>query len=155
MKRLLLSAWLIVFAVWPLAQFGLVRAYGIHPWQFAGWATFAKPLLPTNVFLFQIDYRTAKTLDDVRAIKLAPAYWSGELRSEVKNYATRRTNFGRLIPPPERLGRKLLDEHGETGMVLVVVQTRELNRATSLMETNVERYVYSAEKMKPEAEVPH
>ena len=154
MKRALLGAWLVVFAVWPLAHFGLVRAYGINPWRFGGWATFATPSLPASVFLFQVDYRNAKTLDDIEAIKLVPSYWSMQLRKEVINYTAKRTSFGRLVPPPERLGRKLLDEHGETGMVLVAVQTREINRATARLEMKLEKYPYSAEKMKSEAEAP-
>jgi hypothetical protein len=151
-KRKLIAAWLLVFAAWPLVQFGLVRAYDIHPWRFGGWATFAVPLLPPNVVLFQIDYRNAKTLQDIKAIKVGPAYWSAGLKADVDHYMTDRANFGRLIPPPELLGKKFLDEHGETGMVLVVVQTRQINRSTGLMETNIERYVYSADRLKPGTE---
>jgi hypothetical protein len=154
MKRGLLAVWLLFFGLWPLAHFGLVKAYGIHPWRFGGWATFAAPALTTKVFLFQVDYGSAETLDDIRAIKLAPAYWSSRLRSEVIGYATGRTNFGRLVPPPERLGRKLLDEHGETGMVLVVVQTREIDRATGLLKTHIEKYPYSAARTDSPAQNP-
>lgn len=152
MKRTLLGVWLLTFAIWPLAQFGLVQAYAIHPWRFGGWATFATPFLPASVFLFQVDYRNAKALDDIQTIKLAPAYWSSDLRQAVIDYKTKRTNFGRLVPPPERLGRKLLDEHGDTGMVLVVVQTREIDRATGLMRTNIEKYPYSASESAPDAD---
>ena len=153
MKRVLVGVWLVAFALWPLAHFGLVRAYGLDPWKFAGWATFAAPVFQPNVVLFRIELHGAQTLDDIQAAKIDPREWSEDLRRVYRRYLTVRAEFGRLVAPPEQLGRKLLEEHGGTGMVLVVVQTREINRANGLMQTQLERFVYSDEdKVRAELE---
>jgi hypothetical protein len=150
-KRFLIGCWLIAFAVWPLVHYALAAAYGLAPSRFAGWATFAAPELPPAVVLFRIELQGAVTVDDIQAAKVSPQRWSGDLRSAQAEYATARADFGRLAPPPERLGRKLLEEHGATGMVLVAVQTRTINRASGLLEAGIEKYVYSdRDKVKAE-----
>jgi len=157
-KRAVVGVWLIAFAVWPLAQHALVTAYELDPSKFAGWATLAAPVFAPNVVLFRIELHGARTLNDIQAAKISPGQWSEELRRLHKEYATARANFGRLTPPPERLGRKLLEEHNETGMVLVAVQTRRLDRTSGRIEADIEKYVYSdREKVRAELEAgaPH
>jgi hypothetical protein len=143
MKRLLLGAWLIAFGLWPLVQYGIVSAYGLDPSRYAGWATLAAPVFEPNVVLFRIELHGARTLDDVQAAKIQGHQWSDDLRAEYRRYITALSDSGRLALPPEQLGKRLLEEHGETGMVLIVVQTRKIDRATSRIQTQVERYSYS------------
>lgn len=143
MKRLLVGVWLIAFAIWPLVHHGLARAYDIDVSKFAGWATLAAPVLPANVVLFRIELHGAETLDDIQAAKISPMEWSADLRKLHRRYGAVRNNFGRLAPPPEQLGGKLLEEHGETGMVLIVVQTRRIDRLDGRINADIEKYVYS------------
>jgi hypothetical protein len=142
-KGLVLRIWLVVFALWPLVHYGLVKAYDFDPSRFAGSATLAAPVFPPSVVLFRIELRGARTLDDIQAAKLSPAEWSKDLRRLHRRYATARAALGRLAPPPQQLGGKLLEEHGETGMVLVAVQTRKIDRTTGRIHADVEKYVYS------------
>ncbi len=143
MKSLLLRVWLFAFGLWPLVHYGIVNAYGLDPSRYAGWADLAAPAFEPNIVLFRIELHGARTLDDVQAAKIAPSKWSEDLRAAYRQYVTARTDAGRLALPPEQLGRKLLEEHGETGMVLVVVQTRKLDRATGRIQTQLERYPFS------------
>ena len=143
MKRKLAGCWLIAFALWPWAHFGLVRAYDLDPWEFAGWATLAAPIFEPIVVLFRIELRGARTMDDIQAAKIDRDEWSSDLQLAHRRYTAARADYGRLTPPPEQLGTKLLEDHGQTGMVLVVVQTRELNRTSGRMQTHLEKYVYS------------
>lgn len=143
MKRALVGCWLVAFAVWPLVHYVLAATYGFSPSNFAGWATFAAPELLPNVVLFRVELQGAETLDDIQAAKVSPERWSADLRAAHRQYAIERAEIGQLAPPPERLGGTLLAEHGSTGMVLVAVQTRQINRATGLMEARIEKYVYS------------
>jgi hypothetical protein len=150
-KRRLAGLWLLGFALWPVAQHWLTRSNDMDAWRFAGWATLAVPRLPPNVVLFQVILRGAQTTDDIQAAKIDPAQLSSELRAELARFTAVRTAYGRLAPPPERLGRKLLAERGETGMVLVVVQSRTLNRGSGRIETSLEKHVYSdREKVRSE-----
>jgi len=158
MKRIVMGLWLVAFAVWPLVHYELATTYELDPSKFGGWATFTAQVLAPNVVLFRIELHGARTLNDIQAAKISPGEWSDDLRRLHKVYVSERATFGRLTPPPERLGRKLLEEHNETGMVLVAVQTRELNRGSGRIEADIEKYAYSdREKVRAELEggLPH
>ena len=43
MKRRLVCAFLVVFAVWPALQHALVRAYGVDPWRLCAWGMYSAP----------------------------------------------------------------------------------------------------------------
>ena len=45
-KRILIHAFLIVFAIWPVVQIALVRIYDANPWKFAGWGMYSAPRIP-------------------------------------------------------------------------------------------------------------
>lgn len=152
MKRILVRrVWLAAFAVWPLVHFGLARAYDIDTSKFGGWAALAAPTFEPNVVLFRIELRGAETFDDIQAGKISPSDWSEDLRKLHRAYVRSRTTFGRLAPPPEQLGARLLEEHGGTGMVLIAVQSRRIGRLDGRIHAEIEKYVYSdREKVRAE-----
>lgn len=43
MKRRLVVAFLIAFALWPALQIGLVRSFGVDPWRLFAWGMYAAP----------------------------------------------------------------------------------------------------------------
>lgn len=144
MKRRCLAAWLVIFGLWPLVQHGLVRAYGIRASRFAGWARHAVPELRPNVTLMKVDLGSAVTLADIKLVHVLRGEWSRELAAEWSAYVARRRALGKLAPPPDALGRRLLAEHGEQGMVLVAVAVSTLNRQTKMVDVEVEKYTYRA-----------
>ena len=43
MKRRLVCAFLVAFAIWPALQHALVRVYGIDPWRLCAWGMYSSP----------------------------------------------------------------------------------------------------------------
>ena len=65
MKRRLVIAFLIGFALWPAVHRGLVAAYDVNPWKLAGWAMYARPHFPSRVALYLVEGETERRLTEL------------------------------------------------------------------------------------------
>lgn len=125
MKRRILGAFLVCFALWPLVQHALVRAYGVDPWKLFGWAMYCipGPMKTVRVVLVDAD-GGLRRLDLLR--------YTQEEQALVDRFRERRRALGRLASA-ESLAGEMLALHPEAAGVFVPVLSFVLDPDTALL----------------------
>ncbi len=131
-KRRLVSLFLVLFALWPLAQYALVRVYGTDPWKLFGWAMYCVPGPMKTVRVILIEEGGARRRLDFRR-------YTEEERRVADRFRERRRALGRLASP-ERLAAGMLELHPEAVGAIVAVLSFELDERTALLSRS---YSYS------------
>lgn len=116
MTRRAAGVFLLAFAVWPLLQHGLVRAFDVDPWKLGGLGMYARATLPPEVALFEV--RAGQR------VALAPEALSAEDGRRLADFARDRGVWGRLLPPTRLLRGCLRERPGAEAMELVVTTWR-------------------------------
>ena len=132
MKRRLVVAFLIAFALWPALHRVLVAAYDANPWKLAGWAMYARPHFPARLALRLVEggsERPLRELDD----------WEQVLAAE---FIERRHSLGRLARP-DALVEALLSRLGRADAVVVVLRTRYFDLETASIRQRTERETFT------------
>lgn len=132
MKRRIVVAFLVAFALWPAVHRALVAGYDVNPWKLAGWAMYARPHFPSRLALRLVEdgrERPVPALDE----------WEQLLAAE---FLERRYSVGRLASP-DALVEKLLSRLPEADGVVVEVRTRffELGSATIRLRVEQETFL--------------
>lgn len=133
MKRRVVMVALVAFALWPLAQRGLVWTFDVSPWKLGGWAMYTAPAFSSGVVLLQV------TNDKITPI--APSRYTPRIRNEVGRLASYRAALGRLASP-DRLGRAVFEERPEWPVVVVVVDRRRLDGASARIVRRIDKFLY-------------
>jgi len=104
LKRRIVAAMLLAFAIWPLLHYSLVQRYGLEPWKFAGWAMYTVPRFLPRVEVFE--------LRDGRRVKIPLIGSRFEAAAdELVRFRAGALSWGELAVPDEveRLARQALD----------------------------------------------
>jgi hypothetical protein len=126
-KRRIVVAGLVLFALWPAVHRALVAAFDVNPWKLGGWAMYTRPHFPPELRLYVLRG------DGEREIaRLTP--WERTLADEL---AERRYTIGELASP-DALARALLERTRGDG-VAIELRTRFLDPVTARIGERVER----------------
>ena len=134
MKRQLLGIFLILFTVWPLVQFGLVRHYGVNPWKLMGFAMYSAPGPMDTIRLVRIDAQGSNHGMNFQA-------YSPEEQNAVDLFRNKRINLGKLHTP-DRLADALFEIHPDAAGFVVVVLSLRLNPSTATLDPSADSLVY-------------
>ena len=130
MKRRIVIAFLIGFALWPAVRRGLVAAFDVNPWKIAGWAMYARPHFPSRLAVRLEQGETERPLIhlDARGNVLAA------------EYLERRFSSGRLASP-DALAHHLLAQHPEADAVVIETRTRVFDLESAKIRRDVDRRI--------------
>jgi hypothetical protein len=123
LKRSLVHAGLIVFALWPAVHIGLVKTWGVNPWKLAGWGMYSAPQIPPELRIHPLTVLTP----DLEATRL--------------EFLRARLGLGNLARPT-RLARALLDRYPAIDGVSIEVVQPVLNRRTGIVAERTTTYEY-------------
>jgi len=135
-KKRLFGAALILLALWPAVQIGLVLRYDVSPWKLGAWGMYASPQRLPGL----------KLRGFREGIMVAPfdRPYPKWLQVELKNFQSYRRAMGQLYSP-DRLGALILDRRpGLDALRLDVIETH-LNKQTAMVEERETRYSYKRE----------
>jgi hypothetical protein len=131
-KQQILTAGLVGFTLWPLAQMELVRRFGISPWKVAGWGMYATPRISPGIAIL------------VQEGDQPPAPM-GVLPPEVV-VACQRLQSKRLwlrdLAPPDEIGRLVLAGRRGYRRVTVIIQQPILDTTSGMVRTEERAYNY-------------
>ena len=133
MKSRVVFALLVAFALWPLAQHGLVRRYGANPWKLAGWAMYAAPTSGTSYSI--------RGERDGRSVELRPEEFPLETRELLHRYQRWRSVFGYVVEP-DAVGAAVL-EHCDCDAITIRVETSGLDRHTARVHWEARDFSYA------------
>ena len=133
LKRSVVHAGLIVFALWPAAHIGLVKTWEVNPWKLAGWGMYSAPQIPAELRI------SCFTPDEVGVYPLTAL--PAELEATRYEFLRARLGLGSLSRPT-RLARALLDRYPAIDGVSIEVVQPVLNRRTGLVEERTTTYEY-------------
>jgi hypothetical protein len=126
-KRRLVIALLVAFAIWPAVHRALVAAFDVNPWKLAGWAMYARPHFPPELRLYVLREGALRPL-----ARLTP--WEQTLADEL---VERRYTLGALASS-DALSRALLERTRGDGVV-IELRTRFFDTATARIGERVDR----------------
>ncbi len=129
-KQRLVCAFLVVFALWPLAHRALVASQSINPWRYAGWAMYCTPKLPVEVAL--VPERDGQPVD----LDLPQP-----VRDKASRFADRRAVAGRFADPRALAGFAL--DSMEIDSVVVTLEHSRLDPRTDRVAARREYLRYS------------
>jgi hypothetical protein len=121
-KRRAVGIFLLVFAVWPLVQFGLTQRYDVSPWKLFGWAMYCVPGAMKTVRI--------GALSDAPMRRLDFQAYAPEEQVLADTFRLRRQALGRLASP-EALAEGMLELHPDVDGVLIAVLTLRLGRESA------------------------
>lgn len=127
MKRRIVIAFLLLFAVWPAVHRSLVAGWDVNPWKLAGWAMYARPHFPPELRLYVLRGGGERPI-----ARLTP--WEQTLADEL---VERRYTLGELASSDD-LARALLERTRGEG-VAIELRTRFLDPDTAHIGERVER----------------
>jgi hypothetical protein len=133
LKRSVVHAGLIVFALWPAAHIGLVKAWGVNPWKLAGWGMYSAPQIPPDL---RISCFTPDEMGVYPLNVLAP-----ELEATRHAFLRTRLGLGSLVRPTG-LARALLDHCPAIDGVSIEVVQPVVNRRTGVIAERTTTYEY-------------
>ena len=131
MKRRVVVAGVVLFALWPAVHRGLVAAFDVNPWKLAGWAMYVRPHFPTQLALY-----TIRAGEETRVTEFTPRE-----QTLADDFVERRYSLGRLASP-ESLAREWLQRRAAEQAVVVELTTAYFDLATASIRESVERRVY-------------
>ena len=132
LKRRLLFAWLVLFALWPLVHHGLVRTYDMSPWKLNGWAMYCRPSLPVTM--------TIALLDGEEEIGVIGDQIPEPARVEVDRFQDRYPQLGDLAPPDAALEAILTEAPPSADGAVISVQKLELSPESDRLRVQMRRY---------------
>jgi hypothetical protein len=127
-KRRAVGIFLIVFALWPLVQFGLTQRYDVSPWKLFGWAMYSVPGAMKTVRI------VALSDDSMRRLDLQG--YGPEEQVLVDRFRQRRQALG-LLASPEPLAEGMLELHPDFDGVVIAVLTLRLGRESARVESDI------------------
>ncbi len=130
MKRTLVVAGVVLFALWPAVHRGLVAVFDVNPWKLAGWAMYVRPHFASELVLSRL-----RGSEELPVGVLTP--WEQTLADE---FVERRYSLGRLASP-ESLAQELLRRHAAVDEIVVEIRTPFFELASARVEQRVERRV--------------
>lgn len=130
MKRRLVVALLVLFAVWPAVQHLLVRRYDVDPWKLYAWGMYTVPGPMKTVRIVRIGR-------DGSAAVLA-AYRPAEARA-VDAFRLRRQALGRLASPAA-LADTVLELHPDWEGVAIPILSVRLDPKSGLTVAEVSQW---------------
>jgi hypothetical protein len=133
-KRRLLFAWLVAFAIWPLAHRGLVARYEISPWKLFGWSMYCEPNLPPAISLQEVRRDGFRYPIDIRA--LPP-----EMQQRLDQFQRRRDVLGQLASP-RVVADAVFDINPNFEGIAVVIQRYYIDTDSGRLGSKMRRYVY-------------
>jgi len=119
MKRSALSLFLVLFAIWPLIQYGLVRAYDVDPWKLMGFAMFCVPGPMKTVRVYEVSSDGSQRMLDFMA-------YDDEEKRVVDRFRQLHRTLGDLQSSDE-LAEALLALHPDFEGVVVAVLSLKLD----------------------------
>ncbi len=129
MKRRAMSLFLIVFAIWPLVQFALTRAYDVDPWKLMGFAMYSVPGPMKSVRVVSIASDGSYRPFDFREA-------DENLQASLVRFRERRRASGRLESGKD-LGLELLAAHPDFEGVALLVLSLNLDRETARLKPSL------------------
>ena len=132
-KRSVVHTALILFAVWPAVQIGLVKRYDVNPWKLAGWGMYSAPQIPCDVRVFGL---TPDTVGIYELKTIQP-----ELQPALEEFLRWRRGL-RNLAEPDDLARAVLDYYSAIDGVSILVVQPVLNRHTGKIEEESTTYDY-------------
>jgi len=129
-KRRVVSVFLVLFALWPLAHYSLTERFGSDPWKLFGWAMYCVPGPMKTVRIMavgeggrvkRLDFRDYRPMEQVL----------------VDTFRTRRHALGELASP-DALAAGLLALHPDFAGVLVAVLTLEMDRESARLMRSID-----------------
>jgi len=136
-KRKLLQAGLILFALWPLLQIGLVLQFQVNPWKLAGWGMYSAPQFPAEL---RVEARVPGEAGVFELRTRPEALQATELR-----FLERRLGLGRLARPDE-LGQALLDHYPPIDGVTIEVRQPALDPVSGMVVESQVRYEFPRDR---------
>jgi hypothetical protein len=133
LKRAWVHGALIVFALWPAAHIGLVKAWNVNPWKLAGWGMYAAPQIPAELRI------TSFTAGEAEASPLLEL--PAELEATQYAFLRARLGLGDLARPA-KLARALLEHDSTLAGVSIEVVQPVLNPGTGIVEERRTTYAY-------------
>ncbi len=133
MKRRVVVAGVVLFALWPAVHRGLVAAFEMNPWKLGGWAMYARPHFPAEIRLLRIRAGEEIPVTDLTPLEHALA----------GDFVERRYSIGRLASP-ERLAREVLARapRAEAEAIVVEIRSPYFEVGSARVQERVERREY-------------
>lgn len=132
-KQQVLTAGLIGFTLWPLAQMELVHRFGISPWKLAGWGMYATPRIsPGLAILVQEGDQPPAPMPTVPP----------EVRVACQRLQRKRL-WLRDLAPPDEVGRLVLASKREYRRVTVILLQPVLDTTSGMVRTEEKAYDYN------------
>jgi nitrate reductase NapE component len=133
LKRRIVQAWLIAFAVWPAVHIGLVKAWGVNPWKLMGWGMYSAPQMPAELRISGVrtDGSTVSLTDELPE----------DLDADRYAFLRARLGLGSLVRPA-RLARAIFDRDPSLEGLTIDVDQPVLDRRTGLIDVRTSRYTY-------------
>ena len=145
-KRRIVAIALLCFALWPLAQHGLVRAFGVDPWKLFGWAMYSAPGPMRTV-------RVVGVLEDGTALGLDYRAYAPADERAISHFRHRRNALGSLASS-DRLALSLLAGHPEWAGVWIGVLSLSLDADSARLMHDVQQRVHWRSGEGPELRYP-
>lgn len=130
MKRRLVQIFLLLFALWPIFQFGAVVRYGVDPWKLFGWAMYCVPGAMNTV-------RLAVESEQGSFRVIEPASYSARERRAATRFVEYHRALGELARP-DSLVRIFFEERPEAEFVILGLATLKIDRNSARLVSLVE-----------------
>jgi len=130
-KRRVVVAGIVLFALWPLVHRGLVAAFDVNPWKLAGWAMYVRPHFPSQIRLLRLPGEVELAIEELQPYEQALA----------GDFVERRFSVGRLASA-ESLARELLRRDAGAEAIVVEIRQPYFETSTARIEERTERRVF-------------
>ena len=127
---------LLVLALWPLLQLGLVWQYDLSPWKLAGWGMYTTPRFA--LVGMEIYGRSATSEEWTQLVAPSPA-----VRAEGGAFLERH-RWLRGLASAERLADVVREQHPEWTELRIAVSYPVLDRGTGMVRLTVDERVVQA-----------
>ncbi len=123
MKRRIVKAFLICFAIWPLVQYAAVLRYGVDPWKLCAFGMYSVPG-PMKTL------RLAVRSEQGEVLVIEPESYSPRERQAAIRFVEYRRSLGRLARPNDLLS-VFFEERPELEALIVGLATLKLDRGSA------------------------
>jgi hypothetical protein len=133
-KRRAVGTFLVLFALWPIAQYELTRRYGTDPWKLFGWAMYSVPGPMKTVRIVAMTEGGNMRRLDFRS-------YSPAEQAAVDAFRERSRALGHLASS-EPLARAMLELNPDFEGVVIATLAMHLDPATGLLARRIEYATY-------------
>lgn len=130
MKKRLIQIFLVLFAVWPILQFGAVVRYGVDPWKLFGWAMYCVPGSMKTL-------RLAVESDQGTLLVVEPETYSTREHRAATRFIEYHRALGQLARP-DSLIRVFFEERPKAESIILGVATLELDRHSARLVSSLD-----------------